>query len=570
MRSIFIVFSILFLLNGCDLEEKTNKKAVGGKYYGGDFKFMSSERVNNLFPVSSVDIYSQRLNSQIYESLVKLDVSSMKIVPSIAESFEMSEDGKTYTFKIRKGVRFHEDECFQGKPREVTAKDVKYALEFACSGLAFNKMSYLLVNRIEGAAEFYKKSQRNLPKSGVSGIKVLNKRTIQIKLDDPFIGFDKILAHTNLGIFPREAFEKYGADITRNPVGTGPFMLDVLNENGVTLKRNNHYWRKDNLGNQLPFLDKIVMTYVKDKKSEILAFRKKEIDLVLEVPVDYIENILGTLREAQNGKNVKHKVISTASMSINYVAFNCESAEFKNPAVRKAFNLAINRDEIVEKSLLGEGWPANNGFVPSMDNFDYSKVTGYSYNVIKAQQLLAQAGFPKGKGFPVLEFYVNAINGSSVHKMCIGIAQQLQQNLSIRLKIKLCSLAEREKAIASGKAKIWRSGWLADYSDPENFLSLFYSGKNLTNSAQVNNFRFRNKVYDALFEAALKELDEQERNDLLATCDQMIIDEAPVMPIMTDDFMVMINTRIQDFKTNSMENLDFSELFIREPLSTKK
>jgi peptide/nickel transport system substrate-binding protein len=431
-------------------------------------------------------------------------------------------------------------------------------------------MSYLLVNRIEGAAEFYKKSQRNLPKSGVSGIRVLNKRTIQIKLDDPFIGFDKILAHTNLGIFPREAFEKYGADITRNPVGTGPFMLDVLNENGVTLKRNNHYWRKDNLGNQLPFLDKIVMTYVKDKKSEILAFRKKEIDLVLEVPVDYIDNILGTLREAQNGKNVKHKVISTASMSINYVAFNCESAEFKNPAVRKAFNLAINRDEIVEKSLLGEGWPAHNGFVPSMDNFDYGKVTGYSYNVIKAQQLLAQAGFPKGKGFPVLEFYVNAINGSSVHKMCIGIAQQLQQNLAIRLKIKLCSLAEREKAIASGKAKIWRSGWLADYSDPENFLSLFYSGKNLTNSAQVNNFRFRNKVYDALFEAALKELDEQERNDLLATCDQMIIDEAPVMPIMTDDFMVMINTRIQDFKTNSMENLDFSELFIREPLSTKK
>lgn len=570
MRSIFIVFSILFLLNGCSSEEKTNKKAVGGKYYGGDFKFMSSERVNNLFPVSSVDIYSQRLKAQIYESLVKLDVSSMKIVPSIAESFEMSEDGKTYTFKIRKGVRFHEDECFNGKPREVTAKDVKYALEFACSGLDFNKMSYLLVNRIEGAAEFYKKSQRHLPKSGVSGIKVLNKRTIQIKLDDPFIGFDKILAHTNLGIFPREAFEKYGADITKNPVGTGPFMLDVLNENGVTLKRNNHYWRKDNLGNQLPFLDKIVMTYVKDKKSEILAFRKKKIDLVLEVPVDYIENILGTLREAQNGKNVKHKVISTASMSINFVAFNCESAEFKNPAVRKAFNLAINRDEIVEKSLLGEGWPAHNGFVPSMDNFDYGKVTGYSYNVIKAQQLLAQAGFPKGKGFPVLEFYVNAIKGSSVHKMCIGIAQQLQQNLNIRLKIKLCSLAEREKAIASGKAKIWRSGWLADYSDPENFLSLFYSGKNLTNSAQVNNFRFRNKVYDALFEAALKELDEQDRNNLLATCDQMIIDEAPVMPIMTDDFMVIINTRIQDFKTNSMENLDFSELFIREPLSTKK
>jgi oligopeptide transport system substrate-binding protein len=570
MRSIFIVYSILLLLSACSSEEKTTRKAVGGKYYGGDLKFMSSERVDNLFPASSVDIYTQRLNAQIYESLVKLDVSSMKIVPSIAESFEMSDDGKTYTFKIRKGVRFHEDDCFHGKPREVTAKDVKYTLEFACSGLAFNKMSYLLVNRIEGAAEFYKKSEISLPKSGVSGIKVLNKRTIQIKLDDPFIGFDKILAHTNLGIFPREAFEKYGANITKNPVGTGPFMLDVLTKNGVTLKRNDHYWRKDKLGNQLPFLNKIVMTYVKDKKSEILAFRKKEIDLVLEIPVDYIATILGTLKEAQNGKNVKHKVISSASMSINFVAFNCESPEFKNPDVRKACNMAINRNEIVEKWLLGEGWAANNGFVPSMDNFANEKVIGYSYNVAKAQQLLAKAGFPKGKGFPVLDFYVNAIQGSSVHKMCIGIAQQLQQNLNIRLKIKLCSLVEREKAIASGKAKIWRSGWLADYSDPENFLSLFYSGKNLTNSAQVNNFRFRNKIYDSLFEAALKELDEENRNDLLGTCDQMVIDEAPVMPIMTDDFMVIINTRIRDFKTNSMENLDFSELFILEPRSSKK
>lgn len=109
--------------------------------------------------MSSVDVYSQRLNSQIYEPLLKLDVQSMKVVPSIAESYKVSDDAKTFTFKIRKGVKFHADDCFDGEGRELTVEDVKYTLEMACSGLKINKMSYLLVNRIQGAKEFYNKSK---------------------------------------------------------------------------------------------------------------------------------------------------------------------------------------------------------------------------------------------------------------------------------------------------------------------------------------------------------------------------------------------------------------------------
>lgn len=562
---IFVISTLVLLIASCGADEKKQLKAVGGKLYGGEFKFMSSEIVDNLFPISSVDIYSQRLNSQMYESLLKLDMESMKVVPSLAESFDVSDDAKTFTFKLRKGVLFHEDDCFKGDVRELTAEDVKYTLEFACSGLKLNKMSYLLVNRIQGAKEFYKKSKTNLPESGVSGIKVIDKHTIQIKLMEPFVGFDKIMTHSNLGIFPREAFEKYGNEVTKHPVGTGPFMLESLDKTGITLKRNPNYWRKDELGNQLPFLDKVIMMYAKDKKSELLAFRNKEIDLVLEIPVEDIDNILGSLSDAQEGKTVKHKVESTSSMSMNYVAFACESEEFKNAGVRKAFNLAIDRNEIVNKWLLGEGWAAENGFVPSMDDFSNEKVKGHKYDVAKAQALLAQAGFPNGKGFPALDFYVNAIEGSAPHKMCLGIASQIKQNLNIDLNIKLCTIDEREKAIVSGKAKIWRSGWIADYPDPENFLSLFYSGNIKENSAEVNAFRFRNKAYDALFERALKELDDKKRNDLLTKCDQMIVDEAAVMPIMTDDFMIMINARMRDFKTNSMENLDFSNIFIKEP-----
>lgn len=562
----FILLSATSLfISSCGGDETTQKDAIGGKMYGGEFKFMSSEKVTSLFPISTSDIYSQRLNSQIFESLLKIDMETMNVVPAIAESYSVSEDAKTFTFKIRKGVRFHEDECFNGDAREVTAADVKFSLEMACSGLPMNQMSYLLVNRIEGAESFNKKSTSSLPKTGVSGIQVKDEQTLVIKLVESFSGFDKILTHTNLSVFPKEAYEKYGKDIIKHPVGTGPFMLESFDDKGVTLKRNKHYWRKDELGNQLPFLDKVVMTYAKDKKSELMAFRNKEVDIVLEIPVEEIENVFGTLQEAQAGKNIKHKVESESSMNINYIAFACESEEFKDARVRKAFNLAVDRIEIVDKNLLGEGWAVQNGFVPKMDSYPGEKVKGHVYNVASAQSLLAQAGFPNGKNFPTLVFYVNSIKGSAAHKMCMGIAEQLKKNLNINLNIKLCTLEERDRAIANGTAKIWRSGWVADYPDAENFLGLFYSGNISENNSSVNSFKFRNAEFDALFEKALREQDAEKRNALFVKCDQMTIDQSPVMPIVTDDFMIMVNARIRDMKANSMEYLDFSTIFIKEP-----
>jgi peptide/nickel transport system substrate-binding protein len=131
--------------------------------------------------------------------------------------------------------------------------------------------------------------------------------------------------------------------------------------------------------------------------------------------------------------------------------------------------------------------------------------------------------------------------------------------------IKLCTYEERNKAIIAGKAKMWRSGWIADYPDAENFLSLFYSKNIKESGAEVNAFRFKDSKYDQLFELALRETNEAKRNDLFALCDQIIVDKAPVMPILTDDFMVMINARVRDFKINSMESLDFSTIFIKEP-----
>lgn len=561
----FITFISGLFLSSCGSNETSHPEAIGGKVYGGEFKFMSAEKVENLLTISSIDIYAQRLNAQIFESLVKLDVESLNVVPSIAESYDVSDDAKSFTFKIRKGIHFHDDECFGGEGREVIAEDVKFALEMACSGLKINKMSYLLVDRIEGARDFFNRSKKSLPKEGVSGIQVLDKQTIQIHLNEPFIGFDKILSHTNLGVFPKEAYEMYGTELGKHPIGTGPFMLEKMDAEGVTLTRNPNYWRKDEFGNQLPFLDKVSMSYVKDKKSELIAFRNRQIDVVLEIPVDEIDNILGSLQDAQAGKNVKHRVESKSSMSMNYVAFACESPEFRDMNVRRAFNKAVDRTTIVNQLLMGEGWAAEHGFVPVMANYQNETVIGHKYDVAEARALLAAAGYPDGKGFPKLDFYVNSVEGSSIHKMCEGVAKQVKENLNIDLNIVLCSYEQRNQAIANGKAKIWRSGWIADYPDAESFLSLFYSKNIKHDGTEVNAFKFVDNNYDQLFEIAMKELDETKRNELFALCDQIIVDKSPVMPVLTDDFMAMVNARVRDFKTNSMETLDFSSIFIKEP-----
>jgi peptide/nickel transport system substrate-binding protein len=563
--SLFLLTGLVF--SSCSDPEETTENLVakGGKKYGGEFKFMSTEKVNSLFPTFSGDVYSMRLISQIYESLLVVDPMSGKVSPGVAESFTVSDDAKVYTFKIRKGIKFHKDECFGEDSHELDAEDVKFSLDMACSGLKDNKIYYLLIDRIKGAKDFFDKSKSKLPKGGVSGIKVKDKHTVEITLTESFAGFEKVLTHRSLGIMPREAYDKYGKNAGTHPVGSGPFALESFSSDKVVLKRNPDYWRKDEFGNKLPFLSKVEMTYAKNKRSELMAFRKSEIDLVLELPVEEIEHILGTLQEAQAGKNVKHKVDSEMSMSMMFVALANESEEFSDVRVRKAFNMAIDRDEIIDVHLEGEGWAATNGFVPKVGDYPNDNVKGHKFNVEKARSLMSQAGYPNGKNFPKLDFYVNGIEGSSIHNASKAIANQLKKNLNVDLNIVLCTIDEREEAIASGKAKIWRSGWIADYPDAENFLTMFY-GANIRDNASslVNAFHYQNDQYDALFKKALVESDPDKRNALLVKCDQLIIDDAAVMPIMTDDHVVMINARVRDFKATPMEDLNITSVFIKE------
>jgi len=562
-KNIFLALLSTAILMGCKDSNQENEKLVGrgGITYGGDFRFYSAEVVTNVFPLTVSDVYSQRVSGQIFQGLLRINPDGTNAEAALAESYTVSEDAKTFTFKLRKGIFFQDNDCFSGgKGREVKAADFQYCFELACKNdPKINQFSWLLIDRVKGAREYFEGSANS-----VSGIRVKSDTELVIELEEPFAGFEMVLTHPALVVFPREAIEKYGGQIGKNPVGTGPFVLAQLDENGAKLSRNANYWEVDEFGNQLPYMDGISIQFNGKKIDELMAFRNQEIDLVLEIPVDEIQNVLGTLDEAQEGKNVKHRVASVNSLNIEYIGFAHMNSVFKDERVRKAFNLAIDRPTIVERDLNGDVIAAERGFVPFMTGYPVDMVDGHAFDVEKAQGLMTEAGFPNGQGFPVVDFYVNTAEGSASYKMAQSVVKSLKDNLNISVKIVQVSYKEREDAIRSGKAAMWRGGWLADYPDPENFLSIFYKGDETVNIAAINPFNYNSEKFNELFEAALRETDKQKRMELYASCDQLIIDDAVVMPLFHKDFITMVNLKAKKFETNQMERLDFTRVYIKE------
>ncbi|NGF75122.1 ABC transporter substrate-binding protein [Fluviicola sp. SGL-29] len=551
----------LVVLASCGEKTKNSTELTlinGGRTYGGELVFSYSEPITELFPLAAAHQHVINVSSQIYETLLNIDPKTLKVTPSIASSFTVNEAGDVYTLKIQKGIFFHDDECFGGKGRELTPEDVKYSLDFACSGNELNDDNNVLVDQIKGASEYKASSKKSFPKGGVSGIKIKGQ-SIEITLNRPFIGFEALLARKNIVIFAKEAYEKYGKEITHHPIGTGPFKLEKMDQNGLRLVRNENYWQKDAFGNQLPYLAAVSMKYIREKKNEMLAFRNKEIDLLLDIPADEIENVLGTLQDAVAGKNLKHKVESSYSLSIDYIGFNTAEGVFKSKEVREAFYFAVDPSELIENYIGGDGYPPYNGFVPEIEGANNTIQIPVS-NPEKARKLLAQAGFPSGKNFPVTTIYVNGVEGSKNHALVQGFVKAIKRELNVDLTIKLCSLTEREAAINSGEASIWRSGWVADYPSPVTFLNLFYS-----NGKQFNKFRYNNEVFNSNLQAALVEKDPRKRGFHFIKAQSEIIEDAVVIPLLMNNMLIMVNARVKGITANQLEEISFKEVFIKEP-----
>lgn len=576
-KVIFSLFAVA-LLASCSNDNNTNgnsKKANGGVYYGGVFRTNEVEDFRNLYPLNITEVTSHRIANQVYEGLVKLSQTDLSVVPALAEKWEKSADAIQWTFFLRKGVKFHDDPCFaDGKGREVNAKDFKYCFDLLCTSNAENQQfGNSFKDRVVGANEYYQSTIDKKPLAGgVSGVKVVDDYTIQITLIRPFAGFLNILSTPGGYLYPQEAYEKYGVDMRVKCVGTGPFQVKSIKEGeAVILERNPNYWNVDEFGNQLPYLDAVKYTFIKEKKSELLEFKRGNLDMIFRLPIEMIPDILGELDHAKEG-NKPFEMQVVPAMSIFYYGFQHQSDIFGKKEVRLAFNYAIDREKIVNYTLQGEGIPGNYGIVPpSFANYDSKSLKGYNFDVDKARKYMEKAGYPNGKGFPKLTLQINSGGGDRNVQTAEVIQKMLKENLNIDVEINVMPFAEHLESIETGKALFWRTGWVADYPDPETFLTLLYSKhipEKLSDKSYLNSVRYRSAKFDSLFVAAMQEVDDAKRMALYLQADQIAIDDAAIMPIFYDENYRLVQSNIRNNAANAMEYRDFTRVYI-EPQEEK-
>jgi oligopeptide transport system substrate-binding protein len=539
------------------------KTGKGGVQYGGVFSVNEVEDFRSLYPLNITDVTSHRIANQVYEGLLKLNSTTLEITPSIASEWSISEDARTYTFKIRENILFQENECFEdGKGRKLTARDVKYCLDRLCESSPTNVMASFFLDKVTGANEHFALSEKGkTTPEGVSGIKIIDDYTIQIELIYPFSSFLKILTMPACWIYPKEAVELYGDEMRIRGVGTGPFKIKTVKEGEVVvLERNNNYWRADSLGNVLPYLDAVKYTFIKEKRTELMEFMKGNLDMVYELPTEDLHEIE---QKIENGEDTRYNLQSTTSMMIEYYGFQHQSDVFNNINVRKAFNYAIDREQIVNFALQGKGTPAYHGIVPpSFIDYKTNEIVGYSYDADKARHFMALAGYPEGKGFPVLTLQLNY--GGSVNVQVAEVIQKmLEETLNISVELTLIPRAQHFERVETGKALFWRDGWVADYADPENFLNLLYGElvpEDLSDKSYINSLRYKSAEFDKAFEAGLREIDPVKRIKLLMKADQIAIDDAAIIPLYYGESVRLIQKHVNNFPINPMEYRDFSDV----------
>src|ERR1700741_1734114 len=350
--ALFAVSTLFFFScsnNPGDTKEKPVAK--GDRVYGGCLRVSETDNYQTLYPVGITDAASAFIAIQINDGLVKLNTSTLKVEPSLAEKWEVDASGTKYTFHLKQGAMFQDDECYSGgKGREIKASDVKYSFELICKNTPENQnFSSTFKDRVVGANKCFDEG-----KGGLEGVKVIDDYTLEITLARPSTVFLQMLAEPVCSVVSKEAIDRYGKNVKTG--GAGAFIFDVINstKDKIVLKRNDNYHGKDKLGNALPFLDSVVVAIVPTKEQELTMFKEGKLDMITSLPSQSVKEMVETQIKDFQSKPPKFLLDNSPEMITQYYSFNTKRAPFDNPKIRKAFNLAINRQKIVDDVLNGQ------------------------------------------------------------------------------------------------------------------------------------------------------------------------------------------------------------------------
>ncbi len=573
-KSFFFILSLAVLISSCSdstSEGGSDRVAKGDKVYGGTLRINETEQFQTLYPAGITDIGSSHIANQIYEGLVKFNPKDLTIIPSLAEKWEMDAAGTTYTFHLKKGVMFQDNECFpDGKGREVKSSDFKYAFELLCTDNKENSnFSGTFKDRVVGANKFFE-ANKGKPSGSIDGIKTPDDYTITISLTSPSASFLFALAAPSTSVVAKEAYDKYGADMK---VGTGPFMYV---ENGATdkvlLKRNNNYHASDSLGNQLPFLDSVVFSYLPTKKQELDNFQNGNLDMVIGLPSESIKDMVESQIADFQNKPPKYVLERSPEMASQYYEFNMTKEPFNNIKVRQAFSYAIDRNKIVEDVLKGEAYgPAINGISPpSFKGYDITKITGYDFDAEKAKKLLAEAGYPNGKGFPKVKIELNS-GGAKNTNVVLEIQKQLMEVLNVNVDFEVVPQKQKMEDAKYARAEIFRAAWIADFPSPENFLWILYGATvpaELSQPSYPNIPRYKSEEFDKLFDSGKAAKAQEEGYADFLKAEQIMMNDAPIMMLWYDENYRLVKSNVRNLFSNPMRYRDYSQVYLKDVVPT--
>ena len=506
------------------------------------FRYNEAAGIASLDPIFASKVENIWAVNQLYNGLIQMD-DELQIQPCIAKSWDISEDGLTYSFHLRTDVYFHDDEVFEGgKGRKVVASDFVHSL-------------FRILNPDESSPGLW--IFNNIDRTAGKGFEALNDSTLEIHLLHPFPPFLGLLTMQYCSVVPFEATEKYGRDFRSHPVGTGPFKFKIWKEGAkLVFIKNDNYFEKDDDGNSLPYLDAVTVSFLSEKQVVFLEFNKGTLDMVSgldQMPKDEVLLHTGKLNPLYKGK---FRLETLPYLKTDYLGILVDpnsdlvkNSPLKLKAVRQAINYAIDRHQMITYLRNNIGAPANAGIIPrGMPSFDAKKVKGYTYDPDKATALLNAAGFKGDNELPE----ITITTSKNYREMCEFMQHQLGE-IGIKIKIDVQQAINLSELIATARVNLFRKNWLADYPDAENYLALFYS-RNFS-PVGPNYTHFSSEEYDELYEKAQLEVNDTIRFKYYQQMDQIIIEEAPIVPLYYDDVIRLVHNNISGLSTNPMNLL---------------
>ena len=498
-------------------EQQAPKRDSAGPALEGGTLLRLGNDPPTLDPHLTTDATSATIIVEVFGGLVTID-PDLNIVVDLAETYEVSPDGKIYTFHLRKDAVFHNG-------RSVTAQDFKYSLERAANPSTAAPVVDQYLGDIVGVKERLKGDAID-----VRGVRVIDEHTLEITIDEPKAYFLSKLTYPTAFVVDRQNVES-GRRWSREPNGTGPFKLsEYIPGQTLVLARNDNY----HLG--APHLAKV--EFILSGGTSMLMYQGDEIHLTGVGLAD-----LDIVLDPTNPLNVELQR-APPSFSIDYIGMNVTQCPFDDRKVRQALNYAIDKQAISRDVLADLVIPAKGILPPGFPGYN-PDLQGYTYNPEKARQLLAESKYgPNLEGCPTPILTTAGSFGSSVGLDLEVIQEMWRQNLGIEVETIQTEFATYLQDLVKRRFEMFQIGWIADYPDPENFLDILFHSE-----SSNNHTAFDNAEVDRLLEQARVEPNEDVRYELYHKAEALIIEEAPWIPLWySGEQFVLIKPYVQDYK----------------------